>query len=330
MHHNYIYNINTGIPQLLVEMDSIGNTNNYLYAGRLFSRIGNGGSIYYHQDGLGSISVITDVYGQTLNRYTYDAFGSPITVNETVDNIFRYTGEIYDDSGLMYLRARYYDPAIGRFISKDTYSGQLNDPLSQNLYIYAGNNPVLYIDPTGHFRISQGLDMAQAGLDICGLVPAAGEFCDGANALIYLARGDNTNASLSAAAMIPFAGWGATGAKYTLKYGDEIVDIVKGTGKNVPNPYGKKGGPLHQGKIEEIASDLKNKGYDIRFEEYVKTPGGHKNARYGDILVTDPTGKQWIVQVGKQTKSGNPISRENKAIEDLINAGYEVEFVPYN
>lgn len=75
--NEYIYDINTGIPHLLVEKDSAGNTNSYIYAGRLFSRLGLEGKIYYHHDGLGSISVITDVYGQSLNRYTYDAFGSP-------------------------------------------------------------------------------------------------------------------------------------------------------------------------------------------------------------------------------------------------------------
>lgn len=101
--------------------------------------------------------------------------------------------------------------------------------------------------------------------------------------------------------------------------------------KAPPNPYGKKRGPAHQQKIQDIADDLQNKGYDVQFEKYVKTPGGHKGSRYGDILVTDlKTGEQWIVQVGKNTKSGNPVSRERKAIEDLRNAGYKVEFEPYN
>lgn len=101
--------------------------------------------------------------------------------------------------------------------------------------------------------------------------------------------------------------------------------------KNVPNPYGKSGGLVHQGKIQEVAEKLRSQGYDVTFEEYVKTPGGYKSARYGDVLVTNPeTGEQWIVQVGKQTQAGNPISRENKAIKDLESAGWKVEFVPYN
>jgi hypothetical protein len=63
----------------------------------------------------------------------------------------------------------------------------------------------------------------QTGLDVVGLVPGAGELADGANALISLGRGDYKGAALSAAAMIPFAGWGATGAKVATKYSDELL-----------------------------------------------------------------------------------------------------------
>lgn len=167
--YEYIYNINTGIPRLLVEKDSTGNTNNYIYAGRLLSRIDPAGTVYYHQDGLGSISVITDVYGNPLNRYAYDAFGNSLSTAETVANQFRFTGEQYDANGLIYLRARYYNPATGRFLSQDTFNGKLNDPLSQNRYAYCGNNPVIYIDPTGHMKICQIDDLGR------GLLESGGE-----------------------------------------------------------------------------------------------------------------------------------------------------------
>ena len=152
----YIYDINRGLPHLLVEKDGAGNINNYLYAGRVLSRTGPEGQIFYHQDGLGSITLITDANGNPLNRYEYDAFGSPRSVWETVYNPFMFTGEPYDSNGLIFLRARYYDPAIGRFLSKDTYIGTLDDPLSQHLYAYVGNNPVLYVDPSGHIKICSG------------------------------------------------------------------------------------------------------------------------------------------------------------------------------
>lgn len=70
---------------------------------------------------------------------------------ENISNPPKYAGEVYDqETGLYYLRARYYDPALGRFINEDIYEGQINNPLSLNLYTYCYNNPLSYIDPTGH------------------------------------------------------------------------------------------------------------------------------------------------------------------------------------
>ncbi|MET3211345.1 UNVERIFIED_CONTAM: RHS repeat-associated protein [Paenibacillus sp. PvR008] len=60
-----------------------------------------------------------------------------------------YSGELRDDTTeLQYLRARWYDPANGRFINEDTYEGDIKNPLSLNLYIYVSNNPLIYVDPT--------------------------------------------------------------------------------------------------------------------------------------------------------------------------------------
>ena len=63
----------------------------------------------------------------------------------------RYCGEYYDaETGTIYLRARYYNPTTGRFISRDSFAGRKSDPLSLNLYTYCRNNPLIYIDPSGH------------------------------------------------------------------------------------------------------------------------------------------------------------------------------------
>lgn len=62
-----------------------------------------------------------------------------------------YTGGIYDHStGLYYLNARYYNPEDGRFLTEDTYRGENNQPNTQHLYVYCANNPVNYVDPSGH------------------------------------------------------------------------------------------------------------------------------------------------------------------------------------
>ena len=81
---------------------------------------------------------------KTVKRYTYDAYGNAIRDNGEDDNPYRYCGENYDEeTGLYYLRARYYDPSIGRFMSEDPAQDGLN------WYVYCGNNPVMYIDPMG-------------------------------------------------------------------------------------------------------------------------------------------------------------------------------------
>ncbi len=78
-------------------------------------------------------------------------FGVEKNINDSDANPFRYCGEYFDaETGTIYLRARYYDPAIGRFISRDSYAGRKSDPLSLNLYTYCQNNPIRYVDPSGH------------------------------------------------------------------------------------------------------------------------------------------------------------------------------------
>ncbi len=89
---------------------------------------------------------VEEAGSRVLNYYEYDAFGNTTVIRETVKNRFRYDGEQYDAvMGQYYLRARYYNPVIGRFTQEDTYYGD-----GLNLYAYCGNNPVGYEDPSGH------------------------------------------------------------------------------------------------------------------------------------------------------------------------------------
>lgn len=106
---------------------------------------------YVLYNGHGDVTEIRDENGELLNQYSYDIWGNLLTKNEQVHNPFLYSGELWDNAtNLQYLRARWYDPSVGRFISKDTYEGELNNPLSLNLYAYGANNPIRYIDPSGH------------------------------------------------------------------------------------------------------------------------------------------------------------------------------------
>lgn len=109
---------------------------------------------YYHYvcDYAGSTSYVMNEQGNVENEYLYDAFGNITASAENVPNRFCYTGEQYDRiPNQYYLRARYYNPVIGKFTQQDTYLGA-----GLNLYAYCGGNPLSYVDPSGHTQQSAG------------------------------------------------------------------------------------------------------------------------------------------------------------------------------
>jgi RHS repeat-associated protein len=112
------------------------------------------GKLYtYTKDQQGSIMGMLDETGALAKGYRYDDFGQTTSYGDaTLANEICYTGGIYDEStGEYYLNARYYDPGNGRFLTLDTYRGEQTDPSTLHLYAYCANNPVNFIDPTGHF-----------------------------------------------------------------------------------------------------------------------------------------------------------------------------------
>lgn len=120
----------------------------------------------YNKDIRNSTSSIVGSDGEAVATYEYDDFGNTIaTSSEDFDNEICYTGQIYDrSSGLYYYNARYYDPQNGRFITQDTYRGENTDPNSLHLYAYCTNNPINYVDPSGHNPIALGIAGVGAAL----------------------------------------------------------------------------------------------------------------------------------------------------------------------
>jgi RHS repeat-associated protein len=144
----------TGYPQVLDELAGSSVTRTYTYGLQRISEdqlISNAWTpIFYSYDGGGNVRQLTNSAGAVTDTYEYDAFGNDINhVGSTPNNYF-YRGEQYDpDLALYYLRARYYNPPAGRFLSRDPNVGYIDEPATLHKYLYAGGDPVNRVDPSG-------------------------------------------------------------------------------------------------------------------------------------------------------------------------------------
>jgi RHS repeat-associated protein len=170
--------------QIVLEHTSGAEAAKYIRGINLVASITDETPAYYLYNAHGDVEQLTNSSGAVTKEYDYDAFGNECAPSDTDPNPFRYCGEYYDtSSGTYYLRARYYEPTIGRFLAEDTHwnpinmiygdtpikwnerQTELSDPLglniytyipditaimqSGNLYVYGMNNPIRYVDPTG-------------------------------------------------------------------------------------------------------------------------------------------------------------------------------------
>ena len=143
------------------------------------------GTFTYHGNGLGSIRALSDATGTQTDTFTYKAFGQLEHRQGTTPNSFRDTGEQYDPNlGYYYLRARYYDPATGRFPTMDTYQGRIHEPQTLHKYLYVHADPVNLVDPSGNITlgglisglnltIGRSLAAVRAGFQISSTVGGA-------------------------------------------------------------------------------------------------------------------------------------------------------------
>lgn len=171
-------NVNSVVTRYFYDGDSInplyetdGNGNilrQYVYSidGVRLAMKAQGQTVFYHYSPRGDVVAMTDQNGQVVANYEYDAWGNVLKSDAkgiAADNPFGYAGYMYDkEIGMYYLIARYYNPDHGVFISVDPDPGDQDDPVTQNGYTYADNNPVMNIDPDGHYAVRIKTKWSQA------------------------------------------------------------------------------------------------------------------------------------------------------------------------
>ena len=164
----------------------------------------NSNEYFYDRSVTGEINSIIDSDGKVIVRYAYDDWGRPVDI-DTDDSIignrlkeinpFMYKGYFYDQEfGLYYLKSRYYDPELGRFISADSEVGSIGNTMGMNLYAYCKCNPINYADENGNWpswatKVCIGL----AVIAVCAIIAVAtagtGLACMGMSMLVGAAEG---------------------------------------------------------------------------------------------------------------------------------------------
>ena len=128
----------------------------YIYGHGLLAMVQPTGQTYtYHYNGIGSTIAVTDQNKNIVNKYSYTPFGILVAQERIITQPFKYAGKhgiMYEPNGFYYMRARYYDPEIRRFISEDP----LGLDSGVNLYAYCANNPINFVDPLGLLSIVAG------------------------------------------------------------------------------------------------------------------------------------------------------------------------------
>nr|WP_260866539.1 zincin-like metallopeptidase toxin domain-containing protein [Paenibacillus xylanexedens] len=149
------------LSRVLMELDGEGNVKaRYVYGLGLIGREDADGTyLSYHYDLRGSTTLLTDEQNRVKDRYTYGLYGELEQHEGVTVQPFAYNGRdgvMTDANGLYYMRARYYDPKLKRFLNRDVIRGEIQDGQTFNRYAYVNGNPVSYIDPLGLMKCETG------------------------------------------------------------------------------------------------------------------------------------------------------------------------------
>ena len=200
----------TGSLTRILTASTDSKTTYFVYGIGLISQEYDNEVLFYHFNNIGSTEAVTSLDGKIQEKFEYGPYGELLSENKC-GTIFLYNGEYgvsTDENGLYYMRARYYNPEIERFINQDVVIGSITDSPTLNRYAYVNGNPISLNDPFGLSPLLNCLGgiTGHDVLDVLGMLPGVGFVFDGINAIWYAAEGDYFNAACSFVSALPGVG----------------------------------------------------------------------------------------------------------------------------
>jgi len=164
---HYLWDTNSPLAVVVLEVTD-GVTTTYLYGADLVAQYDAAGNpTYLLTDGQGNVRLLVDAAGNVVGRYDYDVFGAVRSASGSASTTYRNAGHAADDPvGLVYMRARWYDPALGRFLSPDPRLPGAWNSQDWNRYVHGRDNPMTYIDADGEIAIVPIIGVLIAGYSI--------------------------------------------------------------------------------------------------------------------------------------------------------------------
>jgi RHS repeat-associated protein len=305
-----IHYVFEGTEPLFKKWITSGKIRSYVYAAgkhlaRVDGEIGNSEApvYYYHNDHLGNVKAVTDIHGTMVWSADYTAFGNRFKINaiDGFEQEFGQTGKEYDpDVELYYFNARWYDPELGRFISEDPAKD------GSNWYIYCGNNPLVFIDPTGlDFWGSCGNFFSNCWSSVVDFGAFAGGFGVGVGNFI----GNTTLGMLDLATLwIP-----------SMEHQDMINNFVDGTANLM---LGLVLDPA--GTIETIGNNLSN-AVDTWNTQYLTSDTFTQGQMFGDLFCKVGTAVYAAADLVALTGQIGSVFAEGSLIADAVSLGRNVD-----
>ncbi len=196
----YYHHYALGLAPIVYEDLPTGPDRFYVWTpgGRLLYSVdsGTGDPTFYHFDRMGSTLALSDKDGVVTDSYAYGPYGEPLGRAGTSTQPFTYIGAfgVRQEGSLYHMRARYYDPGSAHFLSRDPRPPRLIDPKSVNMYAYASQNPLRYLDPRGAAPES-GMPVADAGQEGFAMASLFSQIFVGPMALNESTRQDDSLAA---------------------------------------------------------------------------------------------------------------------------------------